>query len=92
MTTGPAYPYPIGARVALVDCHGGNRVEGEVIGTPGPWTIRVDTGRTVYLAAAGLVVERLDAGAPEISETSREVEKVAAPAAVVDKRGQLSFF
>jgi hypothetical protein len=92
MTPGPTYPHPIGARVAVVDCHGGNRVEGVVIGTPGPWTISVDTGRAVYLAAVGLVVERLDVGASEISEASREVEKVAASTPAVDRRGQFSLF
>lgn len=92
MTPGPANPYPIGARVAFVDCHGSNRLEGDVIGTPGPWTIRVDVGRAVYWLGVRLVVERLDVSAPEISETSREVGKVAAQAAVVDKRGQLSLF
>jgi len=74
--------------LALVDCYGGNRIEGEVIGTPGPWTIRVDTGRAVYLAAVGLVVERLDAGAPEISETAYEVPKISRTAPT----GQLSLF
>lgn len=87
---GQAYPFSIGARVALVDCHGGNRLEGEVIGTPGPWTIRVDTGRAVYLAAVGLVAERLDT-ASEIFAASHEVEKVA-PSPAADKRGQLSLF
>lgn len=90
LMVGPAYPYPIGARVALVDCSGGNRLEGEVTGTPGPWTIRVDTGRAVYLAAVGLVVERIDA-APETSSASSEVEKISLPPAA-NKRGQLSLF
>lgn len=79
MTPGPAYPHPIGSRVAFVDCNGGNRREGVVTDLPGPWTIRVKVGAAVYLLAVSLVVDRGGVEAP-------------APAPEPVKGGQLDLF
>lgn len=70
MTDLVAYPHPIGTRVAFVDCYGENRRDGEVISTPGPYTVRVQLASgAVYWVAADLITGRADMQNCAISQT-----------------------
>lgn len=62
-----AYPHPVGSRVSFVDCYGANERDGEVISTPGTYSVRVRLASgAVYWVAAGLITGRVDrADAPK---------------------------